>query len=970
MAVTNPSFWERLGRSGLFVPAAANSLRTQFQLAADNGSSTPRDVVAWLKKSGLISDYQSRLLLGGFEGSFSFGEYTLVDRAAGVLGLPTFAGRHAPTRHDVQMVFVPGSEPRDGDLWEAVASRARLLRKCQQPSLLRVHESVELNEYRFVVIDKSAGTPLSDRLGTKGRIPWSAACGLAIHLAQAIEEIHQLGIAHGNLNPREVCLESNGFPRLSPPIWPVRVAQDAQGTLGHYIRPQAGDAATTPVDDLYALATLLFRLIRGETPLEYLSSQSLPSDNLAPALAKLAKYELPDGLTSLLDRALHPEKSTGMKSIGEFVQGLRALTKTGVEKIGPLPSSATGIEYAEWLRRWRVPEPEPGKVISAQSTTPEAELGTIAAANFDQLPTDRGGIGVRRRKKKSFRVAAIVWGMTAVGLIIALFGISRWLESPNPGRGTAQTPATGLPAVVENSVTPENPTAAQPTPVAAGATSNWIQKIVEDNGETLWESPTNGPAIDFSHLAPGASVLLVIRPSELARQAESPKLAAAFGQPFQEYISWLSKTLAVSLESIDQLVMGFHPTETQKYEPFFRVRLVEPRKRDELLAAWTANGFAVDAANPAIWSAGEMCFGIPGSADVPASDPPTVAVEGFVNEYVCGSRENVESALLVEAANPLTGPLAQLVTRTDSQRHLTILGLKAGLFNEQGQQLLPPPFRSLQRPIARLIEDQVRGILFSVHFDQGTYAELVFDETADIRADELHAAVAAKWKTARDQLTAYVASLPAEPHWEKVHQRYDDMLTDVSQHLRIGVEYDQVLLNVWLPEMAAHNLIGASELALSSSPTAVVAATETPAGPADIQQLLQIRRTLQNDNPPDLNILIDTLQNEIRDDYPRLPFAFEIRLSNTDLREAGITRNQRLSALALVDQTLEQVLTQICFLANPDKNATGPTDPRCSLIWVLTRDPETNVDLILLTTRAAAEKNNWPIPAVFTATPQ
>ncbi len=952
--MTTPLFWERLARSGLFVPAAANSLRAQFHGAVGNGTSTqPGDAVGWLKKSGLISDFQGKLLLGGFAGSFSFGEYTLINRRPRVVGLATFAARHNPTRHEVQLAFVPGSTEGDADIWDTLASRSVLLRKCRQSSLLRVHETVELNDYRFAVMDASTELPFDERLGSKGRVPWPTASAIVIHLAQSLEEIHQLGIAHGNVNSREVFLEPNGFPRMAPPIWPTRLAQAAGsdatpvefGRIVHYVRPESAGTAITVRDDVFSLATILFRAIRGETPTEYLMSQNLPTRDVSAALAKLAKYEVPSELTLLLRRSLDASSQDKIEAVSEFLQQLRSIPQVTAAKFSPSPQNASAEKFAQWLRRWRPADPELITNPSSRAKLRE-EAVLLRAPSIQGLALNRSTTLRERRKKKSTQANWGIWTTSAAALIATLFVIFQW-NGPLANRDTATSNATTELPPVEPRKLP-NPEVLPPTAVATG---NWIQRIVEDNGQTLWQSPTNGPSIDLSHLPPGPSLLLVVRPSELARRPESANLSLAMGPRFQEYLAGLASELSLPFDSIEQLVIGFYPTERQVYEPFYRVRLGEARAREDIAARWSANGFLADPVNPEIWTMGETYYRLSGAQGDVASEKSATQGEALVDEFVCGSREFVESSQQVEAANPLTGPMAQLVARTDRDRHLTILGLKSGMFNESGQNLFPPQYRQLPKQLSQLVEDQVRAILFSVHWEDGTYAELAFDETADIRANALRDAVAGKWKIARDQLTTYLATQPADPYWEKVRQRFDDMLTDVSRQLRIGVEFDQVLLNVWLPAMAAHNLVAASEMTLSSNPgTAGAVATVKSKAPTDIQQLLQIRRTLQN---------------EIRDDFPNLPFAFEIRLSNTDLQEAGITRNQRLTSLVLVDQTLDQVLTRICFQANPDKNATGPEDPRCTLIWVVTRDEEKNVDLILITTRAAAAKNGWKLQPAF-----
>ncbi|NIO40886.1 MAG: hypothetical protein GTO41_12310, partial [Burkholderiales bacterium] len=63
-----------------------------------------------------------------------------------------------------------------------------------------------------------------------------------------------------------------------------------------------------------------------------------------------------------------------------------------------------------------------------------------------------------------------------------------------------------------------------------------------------------------------------------------------------------------------------------------------------------------------------------------------------------------------------------------------------------------------------------------------------------------------------------------------------------------------------------------------------------------------------------MNFLSD-LETEIRDDYPTLPFEFEIRLAGPDLLKEGITQNQRLGDIRMDGVPLSEILTEIMMQA-------------------------------------------------------
>src|SRR4051812_35586331 len=53
--------------------------------------------------------------------------------------------------------------------------------------------------------------------------------------------------------------------------------------------------------------------------------------------------------------------------------------------------------------------------------------------------------------------------------------------------------------------------------------------IVDDDGKTLWVSPTNGKPLGLGYLPPGAQIIVAARPAALLKNAERNKVVAALG---------------------------------------------------------------------------------------------------------------------------------------------------------------------------------------------------------------------------------------------------------------------------------------------------------------------------------------------------------------------------------------------------------------------------------------------------------
>jgi hypothetical protein len=92
--------------------------------------------------------------------------------------------------------------------------------------------------------------------------------------------------------------------------------------------------------------------------------------------------------------------------------------------------------------------------------------------------------------------------------------------------------------------------------------------------------------------------------------------------------------------------------------------------------------------------------------------------------------------------------------------------------------------------------------------------------------------------------------------------------------------------------------------------------------------------------------------------------SFEIRLEGRDLQLDGITRNQQIRNLQLIDLTVGEILTAIVMRANPVP-ANSPDDPAQKLVWVVDPAAARPQLRILITTRSAAERQRLALPDAF-----
>lgn len=121
-------------------------------------------------------------------------------------------------------------------------------------------------------------TRLITRLKEGGKFDWTRACRVAVHLGQVLEFLHQHGVTHGNITPRNILLPHGDKPTK---LTDLMLNKALEGSLLQkavvakklllelpYLAPEQADPYTpaAPHADLYSLGTVLYALLTGQPP--------------------------------------------------------------------------------------------------------------------------------------------------------------------------------------------------------------------------------------------------------------------------------------------------------------------------------------------------------------------------------------------------------------------------------------------------------------------------------------------------------------------------------------------------------------------------------------------------------------------------------------------------------------------------------------------------------------------------------
>lgn len=958
MNTAQDQIWNLIQSSSLLTAEQIAAMRSVYESPGDDGVSDsgnvldgPGQLLDWLTDKGILSPFHKEVIGAGSHGPFVYGDYLLLDRNTSRANgeCSTYTARHLPTGHGVQLKFLGGDEEHDIDRWRELTEWINRRQAVRSANIPTIHQAVVLPSYRFIVSESPPGECLLDRIPVKSRLPWKKSCKIIGYLAEALVAIHEKELWHGNLWPGNVQILSNGGAVLMWDFDGDSAIQD-DDSLEELPMHYQSDNALNQHADWYGLGCVLYRLLSGKTP-----GWQESDKKRIEYLNRLVKYEVPKPIiklchyltTTVRDESIDPDHVFDV-----LKQELKRDTFAVPAKLLP----ETYPSMVQHVQKTIQPGELPELLINGKSN--ESQVADTMPRFVTDETNDakpRSVTSTPKRRKKNLLYLGIACATSIAGLgVVALL---LFLSSRSGDPGNTSVSSANQNSNAENSSTDEdsnnNSDENNAEDVDVRVPSGWLnQKLVDDNDELLWESPTNGFAMDWSGVPSAPDFVLTIRGSDLLVHEAALSILRSLGPDVQQLVSdWETQT-GFKLSEIQQLIVSLHSRGGAQFESFFVVRLNNKLSSDVFANRFKSAAQKIEPGDGQYFQSEPYCYYVPTAPDID-SNTFYVSSPDFLN------------AVISQGQSQFGGSMRRLADQVDSARHVNLFFNPKILSNEQSQALFKGNLEKMRRPLMFFFDERVNGVLLSFHMEDDFYWEMRLDRSPDIEPTELKRSIDEQFRETRDTLVSYVTSLSDSPYWSRVKQRFDNMINYVYRYSRVAVENGETVANGWLPASAAHNLLAATELSLSAAPgmDSVVIVEKSP---QTLQELLDKKRNLTITSSPDLVNLLRDLQSEIQDDYPNLPFDFEIRLMGSDLSEEGITQNQRPGDITMPDNSLAEILTEICFQANPEKNAKSPRDELCKLVWVIADNPDQPGNkIVLITTRKAVSANGYDLPKAF-----
>lgn len=532
----------------------------------------------------------------------------------------------------------------------------------------------------------------------------------------------------------------------------------------------------------------------------------------------------------------------------------------------------------------------------------------------------------KNRQRNQILITASVMGVLCLGF--ALFVLMSLPETKEPTVEAVQQPAQLEPASTDPSTNTDPDIGSNSgSPAERESTEKSADQLVEDNGRTLWVSPTSGSPLSAKRLPPGCQLILWLRPADIFASSGGKESARVFQSILLQLANRIETTLNLRLREVQSLAIGVRPGDSVGTLDLTLV--VNLQEASEIASG--VNNF-----NPKIQlRRGQNYLEFPGQ------------------QFVIASRQTLTEVIeLAGDEPPMSREMEQLLGASDSSRHFSMLVLPSFLFAE-GKPIFSGAITALEAPLFEQLPDDLRGLLASTHFsDERLYWELRAAARPDLPAPRLSGQLTGQIENWQQQIQLALLELNPHPHGRRLLANLPSMTRVLARYTRRGVVERHAVLNGYLPPTAGQNLLMAAELMLAQQSGGVAGSTLSASTNTSREESVEERLAKVVTISFDRDTLEAALQ--ILADEVQVP----IVIAGRDLQLEGITKNQSFG-LDLSSQPARQILVEILRRANPDKTASGPADPNQKLVYVV------GSQQITVTTRAAAEKRGDKLPKVF-----
>ncbi|MCK4606454.1 MAG: protein kinase [candidate division Zixibacteria bacterium] len=244
--------------------------------------------------------------------------YKIIEKiGAGGMG-EVYLAEDTKLNRRVALKFLPLHLCQDDDCRARFTREAQAAAGLDHPNIASIHEVGEYNGRPFFSMQVVEGQSLREVIAAKD-VPTERILEIAIQVCEGLQAAHDKGIVHRDIKPSNILVDGHGRVRivdfgLASVVGTDQLTKTGStlGTIGYMSPEQVRGEEIDHRTDLFSLGVVLYELITKHNPFKRDSEAATlkaVNDDLPNPLARF-KSGLPDGLQSIVDKALEKDANT------------------------------------------------------------------------------------------------------------------------------------------------------------------------------------------------------------------------------------------------------------------------------------------------------------------------------------------------------------------------------------------------------------------------------------------------------------------------------------------------------------------------------------------------------------------------------------------------------------------------------------------------------------------------------------